>query len=468
MKLYRNAIILVVIVALLVGAYFVINKYKPADQSTTDTGPDTIKLTNYISTDIASLTLENPDGTFVIEPSGSDWVLASPTDIRYDSSLLSSIVINASSVIADKVIEDNPKDLALYGLDKPKKATVSDKSGKSTTLEIGSLTPTKSAYYVKTADKNTVYIVSTYTGDYLVTGKNGLRLKTPYTVTSDMITSLAMDRNGSNLFTATRDANKTDWSMNKPISAGVNGSALTPMLDALSQTNILNFVEDKPTDLAQYGLDKPAYVFDFSTTTAGAFKLELGDEKVKGSEMYAKLAGNDEVFTIDPSKYTFLDKPLKEIVNVFAYIVNIDEVKAIDLTMDGKTTHMTVDTYKDANGKTDSDKDKFTVNGVDATGKDKDDNQPFRTFYQALIGITLDDIYIDAKPTGPADLTIDYTLKTGKMKVEYISKDANYYYVVRNGEYAGILVKKNKDDYGVIGMKKTYKTMMDFLANQGK
>ena len=466
MKLYRNAIILVVIVALLVGAYFVINKYKPADQSTTDT--NTIKLTNYTSTDIASVTLENPDGMFVIEPSGSEWVLTSPTNIRYDSSILSSIVINASSVIADKVVEENPKDLAMYGLDKPKKVTITGKDGNSTTLEIGNLTPTQSAYYVKTADKSAVYIVSTYTGDYLVTGKNGLRTKTPYTVTSDMITSLAMDRNGSNLFTAARDANKTDWSMSKPISAGVNGSALAPMLDALSQTTIVNFVEDKPADLAKYGLDKPAYVFDFSTTTAGAIKLELGDEKIKGSEMYAKLSGSDEVFTIDPSKYTFLDKPLKEIVNVFAYIVNVDQVKAIDLTMDGKTTHMTVDTYVDGNGKTDSDKDKFTVNGMDATGKDKDDNQPFRTFYQSLIGITLDDVLIDAKPAGPADITIDYTLKTGKMKVEYISKDANYYYVVRNGEYAGILVKKNKVDYGPIGMKNSYKTMMDFLANQGK
>jgi hypothetical protein len=256
--------------------------------------------------------------------------------------------------------------------------------------------------------------------------------------------------------------------MTKPISAGVNGTALTPMLDALSATNIVNFVEDKPKDLSQYGLDKPAYVFDFNTTTAGAFKLELGDEKVKGSEMYAKLAGSDEVFTIDPSKYTFLDKPLKEIVNVFAYIVNIDQVKTIDLTMDGKTTHMTVEAYKDGNGKTDPDKDKFTVDGVDATGKDKDDNQPFRNFYQALIGVTLDDIDLNGKPAGPADVTIDYTLKTGNMKVEYISKDANYYYVVRNGQYAGILVKKNKVDYGLIGMKNSLKTLMDFLANQGK
>lgn len=467
MKLYRNAIILVVIVALLVGAYFVVSKNKPADESTTDN--DIIKLVNFTTTDVASVTLENPEGTFVIEPKGSDWVLVTPTDLRYDSSKLSSIVINASSVVADKIIEENPKDLAIYGLDNPKKVTVKDKSGKSVTLEIGSMTPTKSAYYVMPADKNTVYTVGTYTGDYLVTGRNGMRLMTPYTVTADGINRLSMERNGQNLFSATKDTAGASWTLSSPIKGSANSSALTPMLDALSTTTITNFVEEKPSDLSKYGLDKPAYVFDFGTTTQGAFKLELGDEKTKGSEMYAKLAGSDEVFTIDSSKFTFLDKPLKEIVDVFAYIVNIDQVKTIDLTMDGKTTHMTVDVYQDGNGNKDADKDKFTFNGVDASGKDKDDNQPFRKLYQSLVGVTLDAVDLDSKPADVnPEVTIDYTLKTGRMKVDYVSKDANFYYVFRNGEYANILVKKNKTDYGIESIRNDLKTLTDFLANQGK
>jgi hypothetical protein len=40
------------------------------------------------------------------------------------------------------------------------------------------------------------------------------------------------------------------------------------------------------------------------------------------------------------------------------------------------------------------------------------------------------------------------------MKVEFISKDENYYYVVRNGEYAGNTVKKrNKVDFGIEGIR---------------
>lgn len=465
MKLYRNAIILVVIVALLGGAYFLISRNKAADDGTIDETTDIIKLTDYTSDQVESLTLQNPDGTYVIVKKDTDWVLSSPTDINADTSVLSSIVINASSVTADKLVEENAQDMSIYGLDDPILVKLKVADNKETTLEIGDMTPTKSGYYARVSGENKVYVIDSYTGGKLVISRNDMRLKTLYNITSDIINQLSMDRNGQNVFASSMDADN-NWSLTQPIKGSMNTTAVSPMLEALANATVTEFIEDKPSDLSQYGLDSPSYVFDFSTTTAGAFKLILGDEKTKGSEIYAKLDGKDEVFAIDSSAFTFLDKPLKEIVDVFAYIVNIDQVTKIDLTMDGKTTNMTLDVYKDAEGNSDSDKDKFTVDGKDASGKDADDKQPFRTFYQSLIGISLDEIDANATPSGEPEISINYTLKTGTMKVDYISKDANYYYVVRNGEYAGILVKKNKQDMGVLGMKDAYKTMMDFQAAQ--
>ncbi len=463
MKLYRNAIILVIIVALLGGAYWLISRNKAAEDGAADNVSDTIRLTDYTTDNIESLTLQNPGGTFVIVKKGTDWVLSSPTDIKADSTVLSGIVINAVSVIADKVVEENPQDLTIYGLDKPIIVRLKAKDGKETILEVGNKTPTKGGYYVRSPIENKVYVVGSYTADRFATDRNGLRLKTVFNFTSDMITELNMNRKGKVVFAAAMNADQ-NWSMSQPIKGSVNSSALMPMLEALANATAVEFIADKPSDLSQYGLDNPSYAFDFNTTTAGAFKILLGDEKAKGSEIYAKLEGTDEVFTIDSSSFTFLDKPLKEIVDVFAYIVNIDQVTGIKLTMDGKTTDMTIDVFKDAEGKMDTDKDKFTVNGKDASGKDENDDQPFRKFYQSLIGISLDEIEADAVPSGTPEISINYTLKSGTMKVDYISKDANYYYVVRNGEYAGILVKKNKLDYGVVGMKNAHKKMMDFLA----
>ena len=468
MKLYRNAIILLAVVALLVGAYFVISSIKPDDSPIEDPSDKYVRLTDYTTDKVKSLTLINPDGTFVIEKKDTEWVLSSPTDLKYDSSVLSSIVINASSVVVDEVIEENAQDLAKYGLDQVITVKLMDTEGKETVLEIGDMTPTDSGFYIKEAGKNDVYIVSSYTGKYLVTTRNGLRSKQMFEFTAEDLTELAMDRKGENIFASEMGAESSaNWLMTKPIKANMNTSALLPMMEAIANSTIVEFIEDKPADQAQYGLASPAYVFDIKTANE-SYKLKMGAEKVKGAQIYAQMEGSDEVFTMDMTAYTFLDKPLKEIVDIFAYIVNIDQVKVIDLTMDGKTTHMTLDVYKGEDEKSDKDKDKFTVNGIDASGKDEEDDQPFRKFYQALIGISLDEIDVDGNPAKEAEITIEYTLKTGSMKVEYIPKDENYYYVVRNGEYAGILVRKTKGDFGVQGMKEAFTTMMDFQAAQGK
>ena len=467
MKLYRNAIILVVIVALLVGAYFVVSKNKAADVDPDASTPtDTIKVVDYTTDKLASVTVQNPDGTFVLTQQGTAWVLTSPTDIKADPSVLSSIAINASSIIADKLVEENAQDLTKYGLDKSVvvKLELKDKTEKS--FEIGEKTPTKGGYYVKVTGENKVYVVSSYTCDQIIINRNGLKSKDLFGITSDMINKISMDRKGENVFTSEADAQvKTSWNLLKPIKGNTNTTALTPMFDALSGTRVMEFIEEKPADLSKYGLDKPSYAFDFGTTTAGAFKLLLGDEKTKGSEMYAKLDGRDEVFTIDSTAYNFLDKPLREIIDLFVYLVNIDQVTGIDLTMDGRTDKMKLDVYKDKDGNSDSDKDKFTFNGKDATGKNEDDKQPFREFYQALIAIGLDEVDLSgAKPVDNPDISINYTLKDGSMKIDYVSKDADYYYVFRNGEYVNILVKKTKKDFGVVGMKDSYNTLVDFLA----
>jgi hypothetical protein len=465
MKLYRNAIILLVIVALLVGAYFLVKNRKSDDDDSITQSKTYDKLTDYTIDQVESVTLENDEGRFVIVKKDDDWALETPTDLKYDPSALSSIVINASSIVTDKMIEENAADLSIYGLDDPAVARIKGKDGVTVSIEIGNKTPTGGGYYVKLEGTNKVYVIGSYTGDKLTTGRNGMRTKQLFEAASDKFLTLAMNRRGENVFASVKDEDGNTWSMTTPIKGSVNESAFYPMLEALANATILEFIEDKPADLAKYGLDKPVYEFVFSAEGMDEVKLQMGIEKSKDTSIYAKLDGNDEVFTVDITAFTFLDKPLKEIVNVFAYIVNIDQVKKIDLTMDGKTTNMTVDVYKDEEGNPDTDKDKFYVNGIDASGKDENDDQPFRKFYQALVGVTIDDIDINGKPSGNADITIEYTLKDGSMKVEYIPKDENFYYVVRNDEYTGILVKqRNKVDFGIDGLKQAYKTMMDFLA----
>jgi hypothetical protein len=277
MKFYRNAIILLVVVALLVGAYFLVRNIKPEEEELPDQTEQYERLTDYTSDAIESVTLINEDGTFVIVKKDQDWVLSSPADIRYDSSKLSSIVINASTIVADKVVEENAADLSIYGLDKPAKAVVKTTDGAETVIEIGNLTPTRGGNYVKLAGSNKVYVISNFIGDMLTSGKNDIRKNLMFDFTADLIDSVAMSRKGESLFSATVEEDGVSWTMKSPISGSVNESAVNPMLEALASTYVVDFVEDDPKDLSLYGLDKPSYEFEFSVE-GKQYKLSMGDK----------------------------------------------------------------------------------------------------------------------------------------------------------------------------------------------
>lgn len=465
MKLYRNAIILVVILGLLIGAYAIVkNKKSSGDSKAEDT--ETIKILDFKTDDITEMTLENSGQKFVFvqetikenDQEKKVWKVSSPADLKIDESAVSSMASNLSSLIADKIVEENAADLAKYGLDKPVTVSARLKDGAVKSVEVGNETPTKSGYYVKEKDSLKVYTVDSYTGEKLKVGRNDLRNKALFTVKPEDLISFSMERKGEVVFSS-RKMNEAEWEMTAPIKGNVNTTALGPMLDAISQTSVMNFIEDNAADLGKYGLATPAYAMEFETSS-GKNKILFGSEKEKGSEMYAKMADSNEVFTVSVSPYNFLDKPLKEIIEVFAYIVNINDVNKIVVEMDGQTTTSDIQTDKD-----DKDKDKFVVNNKDVTAlKDEKDSQYFRKYYQALIGVTLAEIEPDANPTEAPEITFTYFLKKapGTMKVEFIPKDDRYYYVVRNGVYTGILVEKKKFDEPE-GVRDTYKKLKEAM-----
>ncbi len=468
MKLFRNLAILVAVLAVLVGAYFIMDKYvKPASDTgeNTTTAAEQIKVTDYMTDDIIKVTLVNADGTFVIEKQGTDWVLTSPAGLKTDSSKLSSIPVNLASIFADKIAAENITEDSLkdFGLNSPVELTFVVQDGTERTLQIGSMTPTKSGYYAKFKGEGTVYVIGEYSSGALLVRKSDLLDTTVLTLIADDIIKLSMDKKGVNFFKAYKDE-EVSWVLTAPIKVNGNDESMSTITAALAgTTNYMELMDSNPATLETYGLANPAYTFEIGTSTAD-YKLLLGKEKVKGAEIYAMLEGSNEVFTINESAYTFLDKPLKEMIDSFVYIPTIGNLNRIDLTMDGKTTTFGLDIYKDAEGKSDNDKDKFNVDGVDvSTLMDKDENQIFRNFYKSLVGITLGGIEPEAVPAGTPEITITYYLKEapGTVKVEYVSKDADNYYAIVDGVYTGLTVSKLKDDMGIVGMKASYGIIMD-------
>lgn len=456
MKLYKNAIILLVVVGLLVGAYAFASTRKPAETE----GPDLPSVEKVFEIDkakISEVTIVNKEEKFVFVKKDDAWTLAFPENFKADTSKIDSVVSNLAYITADRVIEENAADLEQYGFGKPLQISIKHEEG-TKELEMGDLNSTKDAYYIKEKGSSKVYTISKYTGDAIAVSRNDLRDKTLYTLNTEEAIGVSMSKAGNLVFSA-KKIEDSQWVLTAPIEGNADASKISPILEALATTSsYMNFIEEKPTDLEKYGLKNPAHVLEFETAS-GKTKLLLGSEKEKGKEVYAKLADRDDVFTIDESSMNFLDKPLKEIIEVFAYITNIQDVSKIVVEIDGTTTVSEIVTDKD-----DKDKDKFTVNGKDATMKDEKDNSLFRKYYQALIGVTMDEIDIDGKPSGKPEIKFTYSLKKdpGTMTVEFIPKDDSFYYVVKNGKYANILVAKKKFNEAE-GVRETQKKILEAI-----
>ncbi len=459
----KRVVILVAVLAVITGAYVLLKdrigtgdeqEFKSSYQKVVD-----LKLT-----EVEKVTVTNGEDTFVItrDEDENGWKLDKPADLNYDSSKVQSVVINAYSVGSSKVIEEDASDLSKFGFDNPVVVNVRTKDGNETVYELGAKTPGGS-YYMRLKESTRVYKVDSYAGDRIAVKKNDLRKSELFSVQPDEITQFSMERGGSVLFKAEK-LDEYEWRFTYPIKGNLNASAITPMLEAVSGMAVSEFVEENVSDMSEYGLHTADYALAFRTSAGGEKKILLGYEKEKDREIYASLEGSNEVISVSLENLKFLDKPLREIVEVFAYIVNINDVSAIDVEMDGYKVRLDIQTDPD-----DKENDKFYVDSKLAVMEDENGDQPFRKYYQALIGVTLAEIDPDAQPEGEAEITFTYYLKKDPeiMKVEFIPKDEYYYYVVRNGEYSGVLVSKSKFDEPE-GVRDSYDKLKKAIEQQEK
>lgn len=477
MKLYRNAIILVVVLGLLVGAYFFINNKKgSANEDVSEDSTKTITVIELEKDKINQVEFNNENGKFSLKKQGEEWSMDPSSEFPVDSSAADSSASGVSSIIANKLIEENATDLSNYGLDKPATVKIGLSDGSSKELEVGATSPTSDGVYVKVKGESKVYLISSYSADGLKPTRSNFLKKDILPIDFNTLKTYAYEKNGqlqykfnitsektkseaSGSSTATTTETISKVEIVEPQKEEADLTKVTPMFQAVTALTIKDVIDENPTDLSKYGLDKPAFTLEFgdSNTTK---KILFGKDVEKGTVLYAKFADKNSVVTIDITGLTFLDVKLADILNVFINIPNIKDVSKIDLFIDGKTVVSEIVTNEE-----DSDKDQFKVNGKDANMKGEGDKSLFRAFYQAMIGITMDKYEPDAQPSGTPEVTIKYYMKPDSkvVTIDFISKDNNYYYAMKDGVYTKRVVLKSKFDEAE-GIRATLKAIEEAQA----
>jgi hypothetical protein len=135
-------------------------------------------------------------------------------------------------------------------------------------------------------------------------------------------------KGGEALDLAKGDAGK--WQITAPKPLAADQAAVSGFLSSISSLNADRLIDDKATDLNQYGLAQPALEIDI-TAKDKPQKLLLGDDAPTGNAVFAKLDGDPRIFTIASYNKNSLDKSANDLRDKRLLTVDFDKLSQVDL-----------------------------------------------------------------------------------------------------------------------------------------
>jgi Domain of unknown function (DUF4340) len=120
------------------------------------------------------------------------------------------------------------------------------------------------------------------------------------------------------------------WQIIAPKQLSADQDAVSSMMSTLSSLNSDRLVDDKASDLKQYGLAEPSLEIDL-TTKQKPQKLLIGDDSPTGSAVFAKLEGDPRVFTIASYNKTSIDKGPNDLRDKRLLTADFDKLSRVEV-----------------------------------------------------------------------------------------------------------------------------------------
>ena len=125
--------------------------------------------------------------------------------------------------------------------------------------------------------------------------------------------------------------NAGKWEITAPKPLGADQESVSSLLSSVSSLNSERLVDDKPTDLSQYGLALPAIEIDLTIKDAKPQKLLVGDDTPVGNSVFTKLDGDPRVFTIASYNKSSLDKSANDLRDKRLLTLDFDKLSQLEL-----------------------------------------------------------------------------------------------------------------------------------------
>ena len=291
--------LLAILIALGAYLYFVESKRDPSE-----TGEKRDKVFTVEADAIEEVTVKAESGErTTLRKSGSDWQLVEPTTAPADTTEISGITSNLARLEQERVVEENPSDLAEFGLAEPRIEVGFKAGGTEHRLLIGSKTPTGADLYAKTAALPRVFLVASYLESTLNRKPFDLRDKTALKFDREAADSLEIVTAGGTLSFSKKDGT---WQIVQPPGARADSAAIEGLIARLNSIQMKSIPEEGQAT----GLDKPAATVKIGAGSAQTTLL-VGGPAEEGA-VYARDVSRPAVFTVESSLLDDLKKDAGE------------------------------------------------------------------------------------------------------------------------------------------------------------
>ena len=285
-----------------------------------------------------------------LRKAGIDWNILSPIQDAADSGVVASMITSLTTTKQDRIVDDKPKDLSVFGLKTPAITVRVRKTAASPaeTLLIGSNTPVGYNSYAKMEKSDTVYRIPRSLRTALdkplkdIRNKNILQLSHPDVAEVDLQVP-------KNEIILKKDDVKDEWTLARegiPVDNAEWNKTLNPILE-LRATDFPAIEGKTLKDFSLSPAKDKIVVVRMKDKTK--ISLLLGAVKAKDkTHVYAKREDKDTVYEVDPSILTKIERPATDYRS--KQIAKFDRFGVVRVRLDHPDTKQNVEIVREGAG----------------------------------------------------------------------------------------------------------------------
>ncbi len=225
----------------------------------------------------------------------------SPVMAEGDAKGAESVIEGLAGLKMETVIEDNPKDYKDFGLEDPALKIMFTSTKGEESLWIGDDNPSGTLVYGKTGKEPRIFAFSPDQKRRLNKSVYDLRDKTILPLKKDRVKKVSFSK-GEFRLDAFLEEDKT-WKVTQPFRWRADKEKLEGIIQAVKDSEIKEFVSEKPDGLGEFGLEKPLAVLKFFLAEGDELEtgmtLWIGKKVPDQNRYFAKREGTANVFLMD-------------------------------------------------------------------------------------------------------------------------------------------------------------------------